>query len=186
MMNQSPLLFLCNKIHEFLNQFSIVWLAISFTNYIVSVFPAPGTPVDELKSLFRMVPDPNWFHKSPAGIFSVSRDFTIYVKGKQAKGAVVSVAAVWYGQYLSFTVLTDKCRVQLSLTHEKSPPFPKKRRRFSYEPSTTSRILNPMQPPFFYILISLNPLIFHTHHSLSFPSFYWLTGFILLIRQKYW
>ena len=92
----------------------------------MSVCPALSTPVDELKSLFRMVPNPFWLHKPPAGIFSVSRDFPIHVKGKQAKGAVVSVAAVWDGKHLSFTVLTNECRIQLSLMHEKSPPFSKK------------------------------------------------------------
>lgn len=85
---------LCDKIHKFLNQFSIIWLAIPFTNHIVSVGPAPGTPVDELKSLFRVVSDPCRLHKPFTPVFSVSWDFLIHMEGKQAKGTMVSVTAV--------------------------------------------------------------------------------------------
>ena len=114
---------LCNQIHKFLNQFFIIWLAPTFTNDIVPVCPTPGTPVDQLKSLFRMVSDPCRLHKPLAAVFSVTRDFAIYMERKQAKGAMVSVSAVWYGQYLSFTILTDECCIQYSFLHKKSPPF---------------------------------------------------------------
>jgi hypothetical protein len=41
-----------------------------------------------------MISDPCRFHKPLAAVFSVTRDFTIYMERKQAKGAMVSVAAV--------------------------------------------------------------------------------------------